>query len=70
MKRFIKLFAVSAAIVAALASCQKEILSDESVIKETRAEKTDFDKWLDANFLLPYNIDFKYRYELMESNVA
>jgi substrate import-associated zinc metallohydrolase lipoprotein len=70
MKRYIKLFAVSAAIIAALASCQKEILSDESVIKESRAEKTDFDKWLDANFLLPYNIDFKYRYELMESNLA
>ena len=70
MKRLFKLFAVSAAIVAACASCQKETLSDESVIKESRAEKTDFDKWLDANFLLPYNIDFKYRYELMESNVA
>ena len=70
MKRLFKLFAVSAAIVAAFASCQKETLSDESVIKESRAEKTDFDKWLDANFLLPYNIDFKYRYELMESNVA
>ena len=70
MKRLFKLFAVSAAIVAAFASCQKETLSDESVIKESRAEKTDFDKWLDANFLLPYNIYFKYRYELMESNVA
>ena len=70
MKRLFKLFAVSAAIVAAFASCQKETLSDESVIKESRAEKTDFDKWLDANFLLPYNIDFKYRYELMESNLA
>ena len=70
MKRLFKLFAVSAAIVAAFASCQKETLSDESVIKESRAEKTDFDEWLDANFLLPYNIDFKYRYELMESNVA
>lgn len=70
MKHYIKYFAVAAAAVAVLASCQKETLSDESVIKESRAEKTDFDKWLDANFLLPYNIDFKYRYELMETNLA
>ena len=70
MKRYIKLIAVSAAIVAALVSCRKETLNADSVIKESRAEKTDFDKWLDANFLLPYNIDFKYRYELMETNLA
>lgn len=70
MKNSIKYFAIAFAAVVAFASCQKETLSEESVIKDSRAEETAFDKWLDANFLLPYNIEIKYRYELMETNLA
>lgn len=70
MKRYIKFFAVAAAIVISLSSCNKDVLKDESVIRESRAELTDFDLWLQANLLRPYNIEIKYRYELMETNLA
>ncbi len=41
---------------------------NRSVITIGNTEKTEFDKWLEANFVNPYNIDFKYRYEDIESN--
>lgn len=70
MKQYIKSIAIAAAIVTALVSCQKEKLSEDSVIRDSRAEETEFDKWLQANLLRPYNIEIKYRYELMETNLA
>ena len=70
MKRYIKHIAIAAATILALASCQQEQLNPESVIKDSRAEETEFDKWLDANLLGPYNIQVKYRYELPESNYS
>ncbi|MCR4844479.1 MAG: putative zinc-binding metallopeptidase [Bacteroidales bacterium] len=70
MKKYIKYFAVAAASVLALASCNQEQLNQESVIKDSRAEQTEFDKWLANNLLNPYNIQIKYRYELMETNFS
>jgi hypothetical protein len=32
-------------------------------------ELNDFDKWLEANFVYPYNIEFKYRYENNETDL-
>lgn len=40
----------------------------KSVITTPNTEQTDLDKWLMANFNIPYNIDFKYRYEDIEGN--
>ena len=65
MKKYIKYFAVAAASVLALASCKQEQLNQESVIKDSRAEQTEFDKWLANNLLNPYNIQIKYRYEYL-----
>jgi substrate import-associated zinc metallohydrolase lipoprotein len=70
MKRYIKHIAIAAATVLALASCQQEQLNPESVIKDSRAKETEFDVWLAVNLLNPYNIQIKYRYELMESNLS
>ena len=50
-------------------SCQEEPLSPDSVIKVSAAKKNAFDKWLEVNFRNPYNIDFKYRYEMNESDM-
>lgn len=44
-----------------LVSCAKESLDDTSVVKDSQRTKTPFDKWLDAHFVQPYNIDLKYR---------
>lgn len=40
----------------------------KSVIQTGNTEKNDFDRWIEANYRKPYNIDFKYRYEDIEGN--
>ena len=59
-------------ILAALAasSCQRDVIEPESVIKDSSVEMNDFDRWLEVNFLKPYNIEFKYRYALNESDMG
>ena len=52
-----------------ISACQEDPLSPESVITVETVPQNDFDKWLDANFVDPYNIDFKYRYEMNESDL-
>lgn len=67
-KYWIFLFALAPVFVLAT-GCAKEKLSPESIITERQAPKNEFDKWLDANFVKPYNIDFKYRFESNESDL-
>ena len=69
MKRYILHTAILAAALAALCSCIKDEMDPESVITVSQTKKNDFDRWLETNFLLPYNIDFKYRYEMNESDM-
>ena len=59
-------------ILAALAasSCLRDVIEPESVIKDSTVEMNDFDRWLEVNFLKPYNIEFKYRYALNESDMG
>ena len=52
-------------------SCKKEKpLDPVSVITMDSRELNDFDKWLEANYVKPYNILFKYRYEMNESDFS
>ena len=66
MKKYILPLLILAAF--GVASCQQDLLSEESVIKDSSVEMNDFDYWLEANFLKPYNIEFKYRFSLDESD--
>ena len=68
MNRYIVSIAIILAAFSA-ASCVKETMSEKSVITVSETKKNDFDRWLEANFLLPYNIDFKYRFEMNESDM-
>lgn len=65
---------LSALMGLALASCSEEKLGP--TIFPTEPEPVDpngytykFDKWVEQNFLLPYNLDFKYRMEDVESSM-
>jgi len=69
MKRFIIKSTVIALAVLATLACRKEELNPESVITVDKYEQNDFDKWLEVNFVNPYNIAFKYRYEQNESDL-
>lgn len=50
-------------------SCSEDDLSSTSVIKDSQREENDFDKWIYTNYIQPYNIDIKYRYEDIESDL-
>lgn len=69
MKQFIQVGTTALLVLAASTSCVKDQLNPESIIKVKTAEMNDFDKWLEVNFRNPYNIDFKYRFELNESDM-
>jgi len=69
MKKYILHIAVILAVLSAAPACVKDTLSETSVIRVSETKQNDFDKWLEANFLLPYNIDFKYRFEMNESDM-
>ncbi len=51
-----------------LTSCEKDKIEDQSVITVDNYQKNEFDKWLEVNYVNPYNISFKYRYEEIESD--
>lgn len=72
LQRYIKLGSVCCCITASLAlcaSCSSDELSSESVITADKVDYTPFDYWLQRNYVAPYNIAFKYRYEDNESDM-
>ncbi len=70
MKRYFAFALLAMATVGAMTSCSDDDISSESVIVVQQTEATEFDKWLDANFVAPYNIQFVYRYEDNETDMA
>lgn len=70
MKKYIKYIFSAFVAVAALTACEEDNPDTSySVITLDKQDKTPFDNWLEANYVNPYNIQFKYRYELNESDV-
>ena len=49
--------------------CSKDELDDQSVITVDHVDFTPFDNWLHRNYVAPYNIEFKYRYDDKESDM-
>lgn len=67
-KHIYNLFLLILSVLFITACSSDEPDYNRSVITIGNTEKTEFDKWLEANFVNPYNIDFKYRYEDIESD--
>lgn len=64
-----KIYIFIAVLFAAFFSaCSEDDLSSESVITEAQRVENDFDRWIVKNYVTPYNIDFKYRMEDIESD--
>lgn len=53
-----------------LAACDNDDLDKESIFDVQEQRRNDFDKWLLENYVIPYNIDFKYRMEHIESDFS
>ena len=69
MKTLFK-YVFAAAVIAFFGiSCSQDPLSEESVISVDQVDKNEFDLWLEENYVMPYNILFKYRFEMNESDM-
>ncbi len=68
---YLKLLSVACFVAGAvmLGACSDDELSDESIITVDKVDYTEFDYWLQRNYVQPYNISFKYRYEDIESDM-
>ena len=69
MKKYIYSI-VTVLAVFCVSACMRDKIESESVIKDSTVEQNDFDRWLEANYLKPYNIDFVYRFALNESDLG
>lgn len=68
-KNIYNLFLLGLIIFFAVSCSSDEPDLGKSIITIGNTEKTEFDHWLEANFVKPYNIAFKYRYEDIESDL-
>lgn len=57
------------AAILSFTACSEDDLSSESIFSTTsQTPQTEFDAWLQKNYVEPYNIEFKYRFEYNESD--
>ncbi len=68
MKKYLLYALLAVSTGTALVSCSEDDLNAESVITIDKKQANDFDKWLTVNFVNPYNLEFKYRYEYKETD--
>lgn len=66
--KYMKISLLLAVMAVALASCKNDTPSCETIFKPTQQEMSEFDKWLQRNYLNPYNIQFNYLYNDKLSN--
>lgn len=60
MKKYISMI-LAACSVLVMSSCTKDEVSSESIFKEENHRYTEFDSWLQRNYVEPYNVRFEYR---------
>ncbi|MDR1881951.1 MAG: putative zinc-binding metallopeptidase [Prevotella sp.] len=69
MKKIIFIFCIAAA--GFLVSCEKDAgLNPNSIFDTDPPARNAFDNWLIANYVNPYNVEFKYRLEDIESSLS
>ena len=70
MKKNTLLYILASVIcIGTMAGCADEKLSPNSVITADKRTPTPLDLWLDRYYVSTYNINFKYRYEDIESDM-
>ncbi len=61
MKRYIVLALTLLLTLSGAVSCTKDEVNPESIFKDEPTRYTEFDAWLQRNYVEPYNIRFEYR---------
>lgn len=68
MKKYIFILGIAASLLN-FTSCSEDDLDSKSIFEDQPvSEQNDFDKWILANYTMPYNISLKYHMEDIESN--
>lgn len=62
MKKYIRLSLMALTLGMTLVSCDNDEPNSTSIFETTTKSDTEFDKWLNANFVEPYNIKVNYLY--------
>ncbi len=70
MKKLSYIIVAVSIAFAAISCTDKDALDPKSVITDSPVEMNEFDLWLEANFLKPYNIEYVYRFSLNESDMG
>lgn len=68
MIRYFK-YTVLVLAAAAAVACSEEPLDPQSQVIDSVTQETEFDKWLQANYIDTYNIELKWRMETNESDM-
>lgn len=64
MKTTIKIITLIIATIAIMYSCTREDkVNDNSIITPVDITKSDFDKWIESNFIDTYNVNLLYKYD-------
>ena len=66
MKKYIYTLLFAASIV--LGACNEDKLDSHSIFNTESPERNAFDTWLLLNYIVPYNIQFNYKYIDKESD--
>ncbi|RYY35996.1 MAG: hypothetical protein EOP46_08045 [Sphingobacteriaceae bacterium] len=69
-KYFINLLIVL--LIITVSACKKEgtLNANLDAIDRNETAKTDLDRWIDDNYVKPYNIEVKYRWDAFELNLS
>lgn len=69
MKKYIFSILTASLFALGFTACSEDELDSKSVITDSQREENEFDRWIVENYVTPYNIDFKYRMEDIESDM-
>lgn len=70
MKKNIIGYLLLAGLCLATVSCNDDAPESGSIFDTTPPERNEFDNWLLTNYVAPYNIEVKYKWEDIESNFS
>lgn len=68
IKNIIVAMTVCCGFAATITSCSDDELNSTSIFKDSEESQSDFDRWIYENYVVPYNIDLKYRLEDKETD--
>lgn len=70
MKKYLYTIMLGLVVCLALGSCSDNDPDDPTNFPTTPVTRNAFDTWLLKNFTYPYNVDFKYKMEYIESDMS